>query len=88
MTSLKSAATSLLARPSSGGDFTRTISLLRHPSIPSTPERFDLGETVMSTSVRSPRPLQTSATVMSMTTYRIVRYNRLRTNGPKPYLAK
>lgn len=62
--SLKSSATSLLARPSRGGALTLTFILRLHSSYPSGPERLDLGETDTSTSTHPSRTLQTSATFM------------------------
>jgi len=62
--SANSAATSLLARPSSGGAFTRTMSLRLHSSNPSGPERLDLGDTDTSISTAPPLVRQTSETFM------------------------
>ena len=54
-------ASSLLARPSSGGALTRTTALRLHSSYPSGPERLDLGDTDTSTSTPPANVRQTSS---------------------------
>lgn len=57
-------ATSLLARPSSGGALTLTTSLRLHSSNPSGPERFERGDTETSISTPPSLTLHTSASSM------------------------
>lgn len=64
VSSANSAATSLLARPSSGGAFTRTTILRLHSSKPSGPERPERGNTDTSTSTAPFLARQTSETFM------------------------